>query len=303
MLLNRPRPRRNFFRKAQVAPYQSRRFQNPFFKEKAKRKTWLLALSGVLLGFVIALTSFFFTAPIFSITSVRVEGVETIKPEEIRIVVENYLSSSALFIFHKNNRFLFDEQILRKKIDGTFAFSELIIKREGKTLAIIVKERTSSFLWQNSNQSFLLDANGTVIREISNDEVGAFLSPPPLFGATKNGEFLPETAAILVFYDLNELTKIVVGQPVLTTQDFNSSRNFYEALRGLGIYLQRFELNQEVGTWMKVLTNDNYYILFDPRSDVTTQVNNLNLVLKNQIKDINQLEYIDVRFGDHVYYK
>ena len=80
-------------------------------------------------------------------------------------------------------------------------------------------------------------------------------------------------------------------------------RTFFDALQTAGIFIESFELNRSVGAWLKAVTRNGYSILFDPNSDVLKQADNASLLLREQIKDVSVLEYIDVRFGDHVYYK
>lgn len=301
MFFNRPR-RRNFFHQAQLAPYRSRRFQNPFFRSRAPRAKWPFIITGVILGLAIALSSFFFTAPIFKITSVRVEGVETINPKDIRALAEKYLASRALLIFNHGNRFLFNQEDLKTILGEKMSFSYLQIIREGQGLAIVVKERISSFLWQNGEDSYLLDEAGIIIRPASGEELETILHPAALQGPTVDGSPMPEPRPVLIFNDL-AAQPVKIGESKFSAEEIKNLHVFFETLKESGIYLENFELNREVGSWFKAKTSDGYVILFDPNAEIQKQIDNLLLVLRDQIKDPSKLEYIDVRFGDHVYYK
>lgn len=297
-----PKGRRNFFRKTQAVSYRTHRFENQNFRQKKKLPAWPLIIAGAGLGLTIALTSFFFTAPVFLISNVRIEGSETVNPKDVRNIAENYLSSGAWLIFKKNNRFLFSEQELQKEMEKNYAFSSLQIKREGHTLAIILKEKVSSFLWLSAGDSFLLDETGLVIRATTPEETSAIMNPPILQGPTKEGGLIPESIKILVFKDLaNE--PAVVGKTVLLENEVKNVRVFFDAMQTAGISLESFELNRNVGSWLKAITRNGYSILFDPNGDVLKQADNVLLLFREQIKDTVALEYIDVRFGDHVYYK
>jgi len=302
MFSSRPKGRRNFFRKTQVSSYQVRRFKNPYFQNKTNHSKWPFAIAGLVIGFFIALTSFFFTAPVFTITAVRVEGAESVNPKEIRQIAEDYISSRSLLIFKRNNRFLCDEKELKKDLEKKYSFSSLKIDREGHTLAIILKEKVSSFLWLTNNQSFILDNTGTVIRAISSEESQIIMNPPLLQGPTKDGSLIPESIKILVFRDL-ENKPVAVGKVTLTEAEVKNIRLFFDAMQAFGISIESFELNKSIGAWLKAITRNGYDILFDPTTDVLEQANNVSTLLRGQIKDIATLEYIDVRFGDHVYYK
>jgi hypothetical protein len=51
------------------------------------------------------------------------------------------------------------------------------------------------------------------------------------------------------------------------------------------------------------VTEDGYGILFDALGDIDAQLQNLDVVLREQVEDRGSLEYIDLRFGDRVYFK
>lgn len=302
MFFNRPKKRRNFFRKAQMAPYQARRFRNPYFQQTSKRSKMPFAIAGIVLGLVIALTSFFFTAPVFTINAVRVEGAETINPKDIRTLAEDYMNSRALLIFKKTNRFLFSEKKLKEKLEKNYSFSSLEVSREGHTLAIVLKEKVSSFLWETNGLSYLLDQTGQVIRLTSAEEATAITNPPLLYGVTQDGNLMPESIQILVFRDLAD-NSVAIGQAALSENEVKNIRSFFDAMQTSGVSIERFELNRAVGTWFKAVTRNGYDILLDPSSDVLKQADGVLLILHDQVKDPAALEYIDVRFGDHVYYK
>ncbi|MFA6131569.1 MAG: hypothetical protein WC702_00675 [Patescibacteria group bacterium] len=302
MWFKRQKGRRNFFRKVQTEPYQARRFKNPYFQQVSKKSKWPFAIAGIVLGLTIALFSFFFTAPIFTITSVRVEGAETINPKEIRTIVEDHLNSSAFLIFKKNNRFLSDKDEIKEKLEKDYSFSSLEIKREGHTLAVILKEKVSSFLWQSGGVSYLLDNTGAVIRTTLPEETTSIMNPPLLYGATKDGSLMPELIKILVFKDLAD-KPVEIGQVALTENEVKNIRSFFDAMLASGISIEAFELNRDVGTWFKAVTRNGYDILLDPDGDILKQADSVLIILREQIKDPSVLEYIDVRFGDHVYYK
>lgn len=302
MWFKQVKKRRNFFHKAQLALYQTRRFKNPYFHQTSKRAKWPFAIAGVAIGLIIALTSFFFTAPVFTITSVRVEGAETVNPKEIRTVAEDYLNSRSLLIFKKTNRFLFSENELKEKLEKNYAFLSLKISREGHTLAIVFKEKVSSFLWLSGGVSYLLDNTGAVIRATSAEESAKVMNPPLLYGATKDGNLMSESIKILVFEDLAN-SPVTIGQAVLSTDEVKNIRSFFDTMLTAGVSIECFKLNRDVGTWLKAVTRNGYDILLDPSGDVLKQADSVLLILREQTKDQAVLEYIDVRFGDHVYYK
>ena len=55
---------------------------------------------------------------------------------------------------------------------------------------------------------------------------------------------------------------------------------------------------------LKINTNEGWYILFDKSRDIRSQLDSLRLILTEKIKeDRKNLEYIDLRIENRVYYK
>jgi hypothetical protein len=302
MFAGNKKKKRNFFRKAQIAPYQARRFRNPYFHTQTKLPAWPLILVGLGLGLVVALSSFFLTSPLFTLSSIRVEGAETVNPKAIRDIAEDYLSNRSFFVFKNNNRFFFNGNELQSCLEKQYSFANLSIVLEKQSVAITLKEKVSSFLWISGDKSYLLDETGAVIRGADPDEIKSLLNPPLIQGPTKNGGLIPETIKILIFKDLESKT-VIINSTVMSENEVKNTRLFFEIMYQAGIVIEKFELNRSVGSWLRANTRQDFDILFDPNEDVLEQADKILLLLRDQIKDPAALEYIDVRFGDRVYYK
>ncbi len=54
---------------------------------------------------------------------------------------------------------------------------------------------------------------------------------------------------------------------------------------------------------VEITTNEQWRILINSEADFEQQIGNLALILKEKIKDRNNLEQIDLRFGERIFYK
>jgi hypothetical protein len=282
--------RHNFFRSTQRQRYLARQFKNPYFDRPKKRPWRRLIAFGAGVLFLGSLIVFFLRAPAFAIQDVRVTGTEAIAPSAIEEMTKIYLDERYLGFFKHRNRFLFDAEILKERLAERYAFETLEIARDGNTLFIDLKERHSELVWNTRGKHYLADLQGIIIRELSSEEfttITAITStprPPP------------------IFVDMNG-AEAVIGQSVLPASDIERTFHFHARLEEQGIALTETRVDRVAGQWMSVRATLGYDILFDPTQDVDTQAANLAVLLRDTVKDPSKLQYIDLRFGDHVYFK
>ncbi|MBI5793678.1 hypothetical protein HZA87_01135 [Candidatus Uhrbacteria bacterium] len=277
--------RRDFFRHAERRQYRTRDHENPYFR-RVKKIPWkalslFVGTTIVFLGFL----TFLLAHPALAIHEVQIDGLTHIDREEFQTEVSAYLHERVLLFFHRKNQFLFSDEDLRKKLEKKFTFASLTVSQEGKKLSIHVEERNSNLIWM-TDQEYIVDVHGVVVRRLNREDAAE----------ANLASFLPS------FYDINKVP-VTVGSTVLTEQEIERVFAFHKILSEQGIGFTQTRLNRLVGGWMSVVTQEGYEIYFDVTGDIEAQGEALKMVLAEQIEDPGDLEYIDVRFGDHVYFK
>lgn len=303
---------RNHFRVLQRKRYEARRFHNPYFAH-AQKRNWkgiiavlaIVVMTGALIGWA-------FNSPRFDITNVRVDGAESIDAGQISSKIWEELNRKQYVIFQSQNRFLFDEERLRELLSSTYAFESLNITRTcelfgngGCSLVVTVKEKTSQLLWQSGERVYLADLQGIVIRELTTEEIEAMRSPDALPTTEEAAAPAPAPNPMIRlprFYDMNAAS-ISVGSSVLTPNEVSGIFLFQKRLQEAGIAFTVTKIDRLVGKWMAVETESGYDIMFDASGDIEAQAQRLTVLLRETIKDPTKLEYIDLRFGDHIYFK
>ncbi len=277
--------RRDFFKKTQQKRYNSRSFHNPYFREKTTNVGlhWIIGISSSV--FVCILMSLVLLwHPMFTIQEVHLRGIQHVDREQISAIIRSYAQTRTYFIFHKQNRFLFNSEELKQQLNTSFTFRDLQMTKKGSQIYIEAVERTSQFVWQTNNNWYVVDLDGVVIRQMTTSEKEHSLSILPLF------------------IDRNDV-KIQVGDQVLEAKETEAIFQFHEQLFAQTIGVQQTEFDRLLGKWVGVLTTENYRILFDPTGDIQAQAERLHILIKEKVQDPSGLEYIDLRFGDHVYFK
>ncbi|MBM5789505.1 hypothetical protein FJZ23_00210 [Candidatus Parcubacteria bacterium] len=269
--------KRDFFQRSQQKKYEERTYRNPYFRADTStafsRSLWIaLAICGV----ISAISAFFFLHPFFNITRVHIVGVKHLDRVQLVQAIHRDL---------RKNRFLFDPGAFATKLNSTFAFRDLQIVQQGRLVEMRLVERTSQLIWKTGSQTAVVDLEGVVIR---------------LLDAADELEHL--SAILPLFVDRNAVS-VAVGDIVLTREETEAVFRFHEHLGAQSITFVQTEFDRLAGKWIGVVTSDGYRILFDASTDVDLQAARLETVLREKSPDRSKLEYIDLRFGDHVYFK
>ncbi len=257
--------------------------QNPFFDRDRTRSSPLrFVLISLCLIALAAGTVFLLSSRQFAYDRVEINGTSTIAAADVQKVVDDYLAEKRAYVFRPSNRWLFREDDLSKRLSDHYAFEGIKIEKDGHLIRVSLQEKTSAIIWQTKGRLYLADRDGNVIRELA--EPGEGEQPLPRF------------------VDLNDVP-VEVGDAILRPDEGPKIFQFHELVRGLQIDFLETQIDRVAGKLMKLKTTVGYDIIFDASGDIDAEARNLATVLSSQIKDPTRLKYIDVRFGDHVYYK
>lgn len=271
---------RNSFRRFEQKRYTHKTYQNPYFTRKRVSYRRPLWISGASLVFLIVFVCFLFSARAFRLTTVSVTGLHQSDKATFETHVREYLETRRALFFHNTNRFLFSKNALKHTLDSTYNFEEFTGSIKNNILELSVKERSSQFVWKTNGSSYLVDKNGVMIQQIPN-------TSPVTFP---------------VFVDRNNIA-VSIGGTVLTPEEISNIFAFQEGLKQMQIAFLETQVDRLAGKWIGILTKDGYTILFDATGDIGAQLHRLDVLKKGELKDKTKLQYIDLRFGDHVYYK
>ena len=257
-------------------------------------------------------------SPIFKIGDIIIFGNQEISSQQIQDIARQEIYKKILGFLPKNNIFLIDTDALKQTILQEISqISRVVISNElaglqGAKLAIVIEERqpraivcrigvptlvgysmeqspsTNSSLRLKSglqpadqeifNQCFYVDKQGI-----------AFKSAPQ----TK-GSLILQLAAP---YDLS-LGAEAVKPPVLRAVE-QLKKSLAETVSGLSIDYFIIISSQEI----YAKTQAGWLIYFDINTDLSHQAQILKELLKQKITNTKNLEYIDLRLGEKVFYK
>lgn len=268
-----------------------------------RRRRKIFAIKTVLVFLLLIVFVFFFSRlsgiPSIQITDVEVLGNLSVSKDEMTSLIKTETVENYYMLFSKNNLFLFPRKTIEEKILNDFKKIEKVqVKFRGfNTVILSIVERKPDFLWcadgdidenhkdDNSSGCYFLDKEGMVFSGAPNFSGNAFMR---YYGLLDNVE--------------------PIGKVYMPAATFKEITSFVNSLKNLGLVATLFRAESEND--YEIYLENGSRIIFDNRQPFDKTLDNLrsilteiglgkNLGTKNPIK----LNYVDLRFGDKVFYK
>lgn len=259
--------------------------------KKRKKSFWIIISILLIIIFIIAL-SFLVNYKKFNISKINIYGADMLDQKAILENIENSLSGKYYILFSKRNFLIYPKEQVYKNLYNQFPVLSSVESyvTESNTLQVDLKLRKAFALWcqryddRDFPKCFFLDDNGFVFSpapDFSGDAYLKYFGFLP-FGDPVGSNFLNSPQSFKNLSDfINKLKKIGIS-PLYTEASTTSS----------------FEINIDKDS--KILFNLDYDLnqTFDRLSVFINSKEWLSENLK-----LTDLEYLDLRFGNKVFYK
>ena len=218
---------------------------------------------------------------LFQIKEIQVKGNQKVKTENIENLAEIYLPKKIIF-WNSRSIFLVDLERIDKEILSYFPqIGEVSSQRRfPDELIISVKERTPIGIIKKDDDYFFINKEGVIFEKVDDQK-------------DQWPEIIPPEA------DKN----LKIGETIIEKNLISRVAEIEKELRKKEISLCSIKIVSSQRA--NVLTQEGWEIYFNLDDDISKQVFNLDLVLKEKIppQKRKNLEYIDLRFGNQIFYK
>jgi len=221
-----------------------------------------------------------FQIKLFRLTDIKLVNNEDLFLENIQDLVDQHINQRRYFIFKNNNYFLFDQTALVMDLKNQYNLDQVIITKSfPHSIEIRVQEKISQFIWQKDDALYLLDNQGVLNRQI--------------------GEM---DEKYLILRDFRNIQPS--GEQILSVNELDIVNNIYSSWQEMfssDPVLQIINLTDDLST-IEAQVKLGYTIKIDSAKDIKEQLNNLKKILAGNIIGLD-IDYIDLRFGDRVFFK
>ena len=241
---------------------------------------------------------FLFVSHKFEIKNVIISGLETVSEDEVRGAVDNVLGEKKFRFFESRNYFLFSTHKLQTSLLASFPkIGEVEIQKSQQSiLDIFVQERDAIGVWCGMHGCFYFDKTGVI-----------FEPAPKSFGSLmitiEDERYLTSTETVPADINGDSPGEISLGSAVLTIEQVVFAGEAQGLVgRNFPFSVRTFRISEE-GEY-EILTSEGWRVLLDKNAGVEYQLSNLKYVLDEEIETRrHELEYVDLRLGNRVYYK
>lgn len=221
--------------------------------------------------------------PKLRIQKISVEGAEILSVERITSNISEFLKGRYLWLIPKDNIFIASKKEINRNLLNNFPrIKEILLNKNfPNNLSIKIKERRSEALLckKESDECVYTDEDGFVFEKA------------PYF----SGEIF------LKFFDERDV-KSSVFDKLLLVEQFKGLIDFKNYISRENIKISSINLKKD-GIY-ELQTSEGLVILLNERNDFRLAFENLKTALDSSIKENQKnLEYIDLRFGNKVFYK
>ena len=251
---------------------------------RRRKEIFIRILIGIgIVGVITGIIIFLFYIPSLRISEVAIAGLSVSDEKELREEILEKLKARRFLILPKDHLIFFPKEEIQTLLANKFRVKDFEMEKDFPSgLKISIVERKTWAVWclADSNRCLLIDREARAFESAAGFAGGAILK---IIDA-RNENFL--------------------GKNILPDKSFEKIVFLIDnAPKRVGEEIKTVNIKSAGDTYL-LYVKTGWYVLIDDETDEKKALENLYLALNSEIKERKaELEYIDLRFPDKVFYK
>ncbi|MFH1188115.1 MAG: hypothetical protein V1688_04655 [bacterium] len=289
-------------------------FNNPFFS-KSRAINLKPYLYFLLFSAIIAASVYFFLIfDYWKINSVVIETQNQTYRDKVQKIIDDALNSKVIKVLDGANYFLFNPQNIKTEIESELLVENLEIqKKMPNKIVVNFNEIKPSYIWIQGEKFYDVDENGLALNEIISVQQKIDGDNEDANNGDKNEFNLEKIKKFLQNSDVDLKLPIIYNESgsVVKSREFAASKDVLNIINDLNLKIAQkagagmllYKINTDNFKKIEVITEHGWKIFFNPDTDLDQQCENLYSLMQKTFKEAEPKEYIDLRYGNKVYYK
>jgi cell division septal protein FtsQ len=275
MMFSRKKNINTFYRvdKVRVPTQPRRRLVRDYYQHPGQQlqRRIIIIISAIAL---IILWQAALQMPAFSLTTITIKGLTYIPADNLKPQIETTLHRKRWLFFHNDNYFLFRPFDLANQLKSDFALQEVSIKKHfPHTLEITATEGIAPFVRQTSTAYYKLSFTGQTQETVPS---------------------VPDHTTVIADERLDQSQDI----PLSYLQQASAVLKAWNIKM---VTLQKFHLTDDADTII-ISVDKGYRLYLSTQDDYSLQINRYNELISQNYLPAG-IQYVDLRFGDYLYFK
>lgn len=280
-----------------IQDYSKKAYKNPFIRHRQKRKNKKHSLSYFFILLAVFFASFLLLRST-EISQIEIAGNISISEKEFAKKIYALTAKKRLYLFSQEYLPFFNTKDAEGILQNEFFLRSIsITKKYPRSLFVQLQEKKPFLVIIEKDEAFFIDEEGKILGKAISGEIqketisnynilrhNIFYKNIPLIYSTKNTKLINQNNTnIPLFNNIKTLIKAI--------QKISININYYEA--------------DENEKYISASTADGWKIYFslDEKNPLSAQTKKLQLILESQLKVGKIIEYIDLRFGEKIFYR
>lgn len=226
----------------------------------------------------------FFHIPFFKVQKIVIKGNNLISVDILRDKISQRLKGKYYGVFPRDNIFIVPQGNIKEDILNYITrVKDVQLDRKlfFRNLVINITERQSAGILCQTENCFFVDEDGLVFEEA------------PYFSGNIYLRFFDERTA--------SSSGVIIGELILPTEEFRKLTDFNELIPKINVNISKMVLKKE--NIYELYTLEGWRVLTNNQNNPNDLFINLAAILNEVGSRRQNLDYIDLRFGNKVFYK